>query len=77
MESALRQKLVVQPGGVIEIRSSKLPVGAVAEVIVIWEQAETESLGWPSGFFEQFAGSLPEFPDIEPEGEYEAREEMG
>ncbi len=73
MESALRQKLVVQPGGVIEIRSSKLPVGTVAEVIVIWEQAETESLG----FFEQFAGSLPEFPDIGPEGEYEVREEMG
>lgn len=77
MESALRQKLVVQPGGVIEIRSPNLPVGAVAEVIVIWERGETGPRGWPEGFFDQFAGSLPEFPDIEPEGEYEARQEIG
>jgi len=74
METALRQKTVVKPGGVIEIRSSELPEGAVAEVIVILEASGTGSRGWPEGFFEQLAGSLPDFPDIEPEGDYEVRE---
>jgi hypothetical protein len=76
METALRQKAVVKPGGVIEIRSPELPVGAVAEVIVILETSGRESLGWPEGFFERFAGSLPGFPDPEPEGGYEVREEL-
>ena len=76
METVLRQKAVVKPGGVIEIRSPELPAGAIAEVIVIWETPGTGSLGWPEGFLERFAGSLPDFPDIEPEGEYEVREEL-
>ena len=70
---------MVKPGGVIEIRSPDLPVGAIAEVIVILELpgvGGTVSLGWPEGFFAQFSGSLPDFPDIEPEGEYERREEL-
>jgi hypothetical protein len=39
MTSALRQKVIVQPGGVIEIKSPDLPVGASAEVIVLLESA--------------------------------------
>jgi len=77
METALRQKAVVKRGGVIEIRSPELPEGAMAEVIVILETSGRDSLGWPEGFFERFAGSLPDFPDIEPEGNYEIREELG
>ena len=68
METALRQRSIVKPGGVIEIRSPELPVGAMAEVIVILKAPATsqpERLGWPPGFFEQFAGSLPDFPDME------------
>lgn len=76
METALRQKAVVKPGGVIEIRSPELPDGAMAEVIVILETPDTGSLGWPAGFFRQIAGSLPDFPDIEPEGDYEVRERL-
>ena len=71
MGTVLRYKTVVKPGGVIEIRSPELPEGAVAEVIVILETARRGSLGWPEGFFERFAGSLPDFPDVEPEEEYE------
>lgn len=37
MNQVLRQKAVVKPGGVIEIQSSDLPVGAEADVIVILE----------------------------------------
>ncbi len=76
METALRRKTVVKPGGVIEIRSPELPEGAVAEVIVILERPGTGSPGWPEGFFERFAGSLPDFPDIESEGDYEVREAL-
>ena len=84
MNTALRQKLVVQPGGVIEIRSPELPVGATAEVIVILEvpapglphPATPEEPGWPPGFFERTAGSIPDFPDIESEGDYETRESL-
>jgi len=85
MNTALRQRLVVQPGGVIEIRSPELPVGATAEVIVILDipapnpprSATPEELGWPPGFFERTAGSIPDFPDIESEGDYETRESPG
>ena len=76
METALRQKAVVKPGGVIEIRSPELPEGAMAEVIVILETVRRGSVGWPEGFIERFAGSLPDFPDVEPEGDYEVREEL-
>jgi hypothetical protein len=78
METALRQKAIVQPGGVIEIRSLQLPVGNEAEVIVIWQAAEPSqrpSLGWPLGFFE-LAGSLPDFPPRIYEGDYETRAEL-
>ncbi len=29
--------------------------------------------GWPEGFFARYAGSLPDFPDIEFEGDFEDR----
>lgn len=37
MFSGLRQKVVVQPGGVVELRSPELPAGATVEVIVLLE----------------------------------------
>ncbi len=41
MTIAVRRKTVVQPGGVIEIRSSDLTPGASAEVIVLLDAPET------------------------------------
>jgi hypothetical protein len=54
---------------VIEIRSPELLPGTLAEVIVILEKLPTaaQGLGWPSGFFETFAGCLPDLPDREAE----------
>lgn len=43
MTNALRQKVKVQPGGVIEIRSPELTPGVTAEVIVLMETLEEES----------------------------------
>ena len=91
MNVALRKKLIVQPGGVIEIRSLELPVGSVAEVIVIVEKAASvesesmqpvnatkqEDLGWPPGFFERTFGCWRDEPLVrEPQGEYETRDEL-
>ena len=36
----------------------------------------TDSLGWPVGFFEETFGSLPFFPEREPQGEYEVRDAL-
>ena len=42
MTTATRQKVTVQPGGRIEIRDPRLPVGATAEVIVLIDLPQTE-----------------------------------
>jgi len=39
MTNAIRQQVTVQPGGLIEVRSADLPVGARVEVIVLVESA--------------------------------------
>ncbi len=63
----------------------EVPVGiadADLEVVLVLEPLAPkairtpEELGWPPGFFEKTAGSIPDFPDIEPEGDYEIREEL-
>ena len=53
MTTAIRQQVTVGPGGVIEIRSSELPVGARAEVIVLLEDAEAP----PAGSLRSIIGS--------------------
>ena len=77
MYTVLREKKIVKPGGVLEIRSPALPEGAHVEVIVILEpSAKRDDLGWPEDFFATFAGSLPDFPDREGEVAYETRVEL-
>ncbi|HAZ43327.1 MAG TPA: hypothetical protein DDW76_34160 [Cyanobacteria bacterium UBA11369] len=43
MLNGLKQKAIVQPGGVVEIRSSELPAGATVEVIVLLESLSDQS----------------------------------
>ncbi len=83
MTNATRQTVIVKPGGVIEIRDPRLPVGAVAEVIVLVDvpseakTAPSENRGWPPGFFEQTYGSFRDQPLVrEPQGEYETRDKL-
>lgn len=35
-----------------------------------------EDRGWPPDFFEKTAGSIPDFPEIEPEGDFDPRDEL-
>ncbi|MBW4580241.1 MAG: hypothetical protein KME42_11810 [Tildeniella nuda ZEHNDER 1965/U140] len=37
MLNGLRQKVIVQPGGLVEVRSPELPAGVTVEVIVLLE----------------------------------------
>jgi hypothetical protein len=39
-------------------------------------EPEVDAYGWPIGFFEETAGSIPDFPEREPQGEYEVRLEL-
>ena len=53
------------------------PVGiANAEVEIVLIVHPVEKKGWPPGFFEVFAGSIPDFPPRAPQGEYEVRDEL-
>jgi hypothetical protein len=49
------------------------------EVLLIELDGASEAVdvnGWPVGFFEQTFGSIPDFPEREPQGEYEQREKL-
>jgi hypothetical protein len=48
MNQALRQKVVVKPGGIIEISSPELPPGAVVDVIIILETSPTHQQSFTS-----------------------------
>ena len=39
-------------------------------------EPERDANCWPVGFFEATAGSIPDFPEREPQGEYEQRLEL-
>lgn len=43
MLAEIRQKAIVQPGGVIEIHSSELPAGTEVEVIVLVDRSPEAS----------------------------------
>ncbi len=47
------------------------------DLVVVFEPVKSaEGLGWPVGFFEEVAGSIPDFPEIEPEGDFEERDPL-
>jgi hypothetical protein len=46
------------------------------EVILIALDDAPEARGLPPGFFEATYGSLPNFPEREPQGEFETREPL-
>lgn len=40
------------------------------------ERVDRDAKGYPLGFFEATAGSLPDFPDREPQPEFDVRDEI-
>ncbi|MBN1876601.1 MAG: hypothetical protein JXA33_20415 [Anaerolineae bacterium] len=78
MYTALREKTIVKTEGLLEIRAPELTKGVQVEVIVLVPPPvkTANALGWPDGFFDTFAGSLPTLCEPEFEGDYETREEL-
>ena len=52
--------------------------GREVQMIVVFEPAPAApaSEAWPPDFFERVAGSIPDFPDIESEGDFEVRKPL-
>ncbi|WP_207635284.1 hypothetical protein [Syntrophomonas wolfei] len=42
--NTIREKTIVKPGGVVEIRSGELPVGVTVEVTIVVERDNTQSV---------------------------------
>lgn len=61
----------------VAMKDAYLEVGVTMRPV---EPSEIEMLaranGWPPGFFESTFGCLRDFPEREPQGEYEVREEF-
>lgn len=52
---------------------------ADVEVVLVVNQTRKKTTlkkakAWPTGFFDRFSGSMPDFPLREPQGEYEIRD---
>lgn len=62
MVNAVRQRVTVGPGGIIEVKSPDLPEGAEAEVIVLVEQQQR-----PSPDAAQVASRLAAFRQLQKE----------
>jgi len=54
----------------------ELEVTVIVQPVLSPSVQTPESRGWPPGFFERFAGCLPDFPDVESEGDFEVREAL-
>lgn len=58
MLNGLRQKVVVQPGGIVEVQSSELPAGATVEVIVLLETSNQPAIEGLSRFIGAAQGNF-------------------
>lgn len=57
MVAAIRQQVTVQPGGVVEVRSSELTPGARADVIVLVGDSDPVDKQIPTPTWASFIGS--------------------
>lgn len=61
MVAAIKQRVTVQPGGIVQVRSPELTPGSRAEVIVLVEQPEATppvDPGRPVADWRRFAGAI-------------------
>lgn len=59
----------------IDIRNAEVDVVLVVNASDVDNKAKTkQAKGWPPGFLDRFAGSMPDLPPRAPQGEYEIRD---
>jgi hypothetical protein len=81
---SLHLRAHVDAQGTLTLMMPPEMAGQDVDLVVVFEPVapadittpQTEAKGWPPGFFEEVVGSLPDFPEIEPEGDYEVREPL-
>jgi hypothetical protein len=81
---SLHLRAHVDAQGTLTLTMPPEMAGQDVDLVVVFEPValadtttpQTEAKGWPPGFFEEVVGSLPDFPEIEPEGDYEVREPL-
>jgi len=61
--------------GILKLQTPIKYKNAEVEVILVVNLSYAEK-GWPPGFFEQTFGSIPDFPERAPQGEYEIRDTL-
>lgn len=70
----------VDENGILKLRMPDELANSDVELVLVFQPRRTaqpaEARGWPPGFFEETAGSIPDFPDIEYEGDFEKRESL-
>jgi hypothetical protein len=77
MMRTLQVRVHVDKEGQATFRMPRECADQDVELVVVFEPVKSaEGLGWPPGFFEETAGSLPDFPEIEPEGDFEVRDPL-
>ena len=59
----------------IKFRDAEVDVVLVVNTSTVKSKTKKEK-DWPPGFFEKTFGSIPDFPDRAPQGEYEIREAL-
>jgi hypothetical protein len=64
---AIKQDTTVQPGGLIQIRSNKLPDGARAQVIILIDSENEPSQPPESGFWKDQIKTSPDFDEPLPD----------
>lgn len=76
MFKGLRPTVVVQPGGIVEVRSPELPAGATVEVIVRLETSNQPANQGLSRFIGAAQGNFA-FPEAVEQFIYQEREANG
>jgi hypothetical protein len=59
----------------IKFKDTEVDVVLVVNTSTVKSKTKKEK-DWPLGFFEKTFGSIPDFPDRAPQGEYEIREAL-
>jgi hypothetical protein len=58
----------------IHIEGLEKYIGKDAEIIVLIDSEQVSS--WPDNFFDETYGSIPDFPERGPQGDFEKRESL-
>lgn len=72
---SLTLRSTIDKNGILKLETLIGMPNTDVEVVLVVNPLQ-KHLDWPKGFFEKFAGSMPDLPLRESQGEYEVRDEL-